>query len=205
MSPPTARLEVVAGTAVGTSILVEAELLIGRHAEGAGRLGEDDEISRSHARVRVDSSGLLEIEDLGSTNGTFVNGSRISAPQTLREGDTIEIGGTALVVRELPSPVSEEPVRSTVQQPTIVPGAPPPPVVSTHAPPGPPTEEIDEAPAPTLSLKLEVDVGVQEARVFLDGESEPLRFLHEAGQWRTAPSGPAEEHGPDPRKRQTHE
>ncbi len=222
MSSPTGRLEVVAGKAVGMSILVEEELLIGRHAEGAGRLGEDEEMSRSHARVSVDSSGSFAIEDLGSTNGTFVNGLRISTPQTLREGDTIEIGGTALVVREVPSPVSEQPDRSAVQQPTIVPGVPPsPPVVPTPAPPGPPTEEAREAPPPTppprvvptpappgppteearkappslLSLKLEVDFDVQEARLFLDGESEPLRFLLEAGQWRTAPSGPAEEPG----------
>ncbi len=248
MSSPTGRLEVVAGKAVGMSILVEEELLIGRHAEGAGRLGEDEEMSRSHARVSVDSSGSFAIEDLGSTNGTFVNGLRISTPQTLREGDTIEIGGTALVVREVPSPVSEQPDRSAVQQPTIVPGVPPsppvvptpdppgppteeareappatppPPVVPTPAPPGPPTEEAREAPPPTppprvvptpappgppteearkappspLSLKLEVDFDVQEARLFLDGESEPLRFLLEAGRWRAAPSSPAEDQG----------
>jgi pSer/pThr/pTyr-binding forkhead associated (FHA) protein len=239
MSSPTGRLEVVAGKAVGMSILVEDELLIGRHAEGAGRLGEDEEMSRSHARVSVDSSGSFAIEDLGSTNGTFVNGLRISTPQTLREGDTIEIGGTALVVREVPSPVAAQPDPSAVQQPTIVPGVPPsPPAVPTPAPPGPPTEEAREAPPATppppafeappatppppafeappvptpappgppteearkappspLSLKLEVDFDVQEARLFLDGESEPLRFLLESGRWRAAPSGPAEEQG----------
>jgi FHA domain len=229
MNSPTGRLEVVAGKAVGMSILVEEELLIGRHAEGAGRLGEDEEMSRSHARVSMDSSGSFAIEDLGSTNGTFVNGLRISALQTLREGDTIEIGGTTLVVREVPSPVSEPPAHSAVQQPTIVPGVPPsppvfptptppgppteearaappvtpeappvtppPPVVPSPAPPGPPTEETREAPPIPLSLKLEIDFGVQEARLFLDGESEPLRFLLQAGRWRAAPSSPAEEQG----------
>jgi FHA domain len=196
MSSPTGRLEVVAGKAVGMSILVEGELLIGRHAEGAGRLGEDEEISRSHARVSVDSSGSFAIEDLGSTNGTFVNGLRISTPQTLREGDTIEIGGTALVVREVPSLVSEPPAHSAAQQPTIVPGVPPPPPVApSPAPLEPPTEEAREAPPVPLSLKLEIDFGVQEARLFLDGESEPLRFLLEAGRWRAAPSSPAEEQG----------
>jgi pSer/pThr/pTyr-binding forkhead associated (FHA) protein len=196
MSSPTGRLEVVAGKAVGMSILVEDELLIGRHAEGAGRLGEDEEMSRSHARVSVDSSGSFAIEDLGSTNGTFVNGLRISTPHTLREGDTIEIGGTALVVREVPSPVAAQPDPSAVQQPTIVPGVPPsPPAVPTPAPPGPPTEEARKAPPSPLSLKLEVDFDVQEARLFLDGESEPLRFLLESGRWRAAPSGPAEEQG----------
>jgi pSer/pThr/pTyr-binding forkhead associated (FHA) protein len=102
MSPHTARLEVVAGNATGMSIVVEDELLIGRHAQGAGRLADDAEISRSHARVTLEGSGFCAVEDLGSTNGTFVNGLRINGPATLSEGDTIELGSTTLVVRELP-------------------------------------------------------------------------------------------------------
>src|SRR5436309_12923260 len=84
------------------SILVDDELLIGRHADGAGRLAEDEEISRSHARLSLDRSGFCAIEDLGSTNGTYVNGLRIKGPQTRSEGDTVEVGGTTLVVRDLP-------------------------------------------------------------------------------------------------------
>ncbi len=91
-----ARFEVVAGRAIGMSILVDDELLIGRHADGAGRLADDEEISRSHARITLDRSGFCAIEDLGSTNGTFVNGLRLSGPQTLSVGDTIEVGGTTL-------------------------------------------------------------------------------------------------------------
>src|SRR6516165_1951084 len=101
-----ARLEVVAGKAAGTSIMVEDELVIGRHATGAGRLADDEEISRTHARITLERSGYLAIEDLGSTNGTFVNGLRISGPKTLTEGDGIEVGGTTLVVRELPLPTA---------------------------------------------------------------------------------------------------
>ena len=104
MNTPAARLEVVAGKAAGTSILVAEELVIGRHAEGAGRLADDEEISRTHARVTLDPSGVCEIEDLGSTNGTYVNGSRISGPEELSVGDTIELGQTTLAVRELPAP-----------------------------------------------------------------------------------------------------
>src|SRR5690348_11189195 len=88
------------------SILVEDELVIGREADGAGQLAEDDEISRLHARVQLAGSGSCTIEDLGSTNGTFVNGRRISAPQTLSEGDTIALGGTSLEVRRLAGPGS---------------------------------------------------------------------------------------------------
>ncbi len=86
------------------SVVVEDELLIGRNAEGAGRLAEDDEISRTHARVSLDSGGRCVIEDLGSTNGTFVNRRRISEPQELAVGDTLELGASVLVVRDLPAP-----------------------------------------------------------------------------------------------------
>jgi pSer/pThr/pTyr-binding forkhead associated (FHA) protein len=97
-----ALLEVVAGKAHGLTLEVQDDLLIGRHAEGPGRLAEDEELSRAHARISVDGTGVCAIEDLGSTNGTFVNGLRISAPITLSEGDAVEIGATTLVVRELP-------------------------------------------------------------------------------------------------------
>jgi len=154
-----ARLEVVAGKAVGMSILVEDELIIGRHSEGAGRLADDDEISRSHARVSTDSRGFCAIEDLGSTNGTFLNGLRISSPQTLSPGDTIEIGATTLVVREVPGPEAAPPAAppgaaaAGRQQPTLTGQGAPPLAVPGGAPPGspgapPPTLETPPAPPP---------------------------------------------------------
>ena len=118
MNPAMARLEVVAGRAIGMSVLIDDELLIGRHAEGAGRLADDEEISRSHARLSLDRTGFCAIEDLGSTNGTYVNGLRIKGPETLSEGDTIEVGATTLVVRELPIPHSEHTLRAIPSRPT---------------------------------------------------------------------------------------
>ena len=128
-----ARFEVVAGRAHGMSILLDDELLIGRHADGAGRLADDEEISRSHARISLDRSGFCAIEDLGSTNGTFVNGLRIAGPQTLSVGDTIELGSTTLVVRELPVPVAERSLKAVHPQPTMAPG--------TSAPAAPASQE----------------------------------------------------------------
>src|SRR5207245_1480962 len=74
------------------------------------RLAEDEEISRAHARITLEPSGACEIEDLGSTNGTYVNGMRISRAEELSVGDTIEMGQTTLAVRELPAskPVSTD-------------------------------------------------------------------------------------------------
>jgi predicted component of type VI protein secretion system len=122
MNQAMARFEVVAGRAIGMSILLDDELLIGRHADGAGRLADDEEISRSHARISLDRSGFCAIEDLGSTNGTFVNGLRVAGPQTISVGDTIEVGGTTLVVRELPVPLTERSLKAVPPQPTGPPG-----------------------------------------------------------------------------------
>jgi len=152
-----ARLEVVAGKAMGMSILVDGELVIGRQTKGAGRLADDDEISRTHARVVLDADGCCAIEDLGSTNGTFVNGVRISAPCTLSEGDTIELGGTIMVVRDLPIPAAGQVAGDGVQQPTVVPipetplpaarRAPSPELGSPTPSSLPPTlDEADQAP-----------------------------------------------------------
>lgn len=49
-------------------------------------------ISRSHAEIRRDDNGYLLIEDLGSTNGTFVNGRRIEASARIISGDVIHVG-----------------------------------------------------------------------------------------------------------------
>ena len=93
------RLKVVGGVAAGEEIVVASELELGREAEGDGSLGGDIEISRRHARFARAGDGPWTIEDLGSTNGTFVEGERVEgAPRSLRQGDTIEVGGTRLVV-----------------------------------------------------------------------------------------------------------
>jgi pSer/pThr/pTyr-binding forkhead associated (FHA) protein len=168
------------------SILVDDELLIGRHADGAGRLAEDEEISRSHARLSLDRSGFCAIEDLGSTNGTYVNGLRIKGPQTLSEGDTVEVGGTTLVVRDLPTPrtgSSATPRPGSRARLTI-------PTTDAQLTPttvGPrPQEASDDEATPRLSLQLDVDFDAREARIaFLDGD-DPLRLVFKDGAWRPA-------------------
>jgi S1-C subfamily serine protease len=59
---------------------------------------DDPRASRPHARITVDAGGSATIEDLGSTNGTFVNGVRIQGPTPLRDADAIALGNTRLVV-----------------------------------------------------------------------------------------------------------
>jgi len=195
------------------SVLLDDELLIGRHADGAGRLADDDEISRSHARISLDRSGFCAIEDLGSTNGTFVNGLRITGPQTLSVGDTIEVGGTTLVVRELPIPASERALRAVPPQPTSPPGSSSAPPQANQATPlsssgrsdrgsgsrapgarpaGPPTpaeaETTVKAGPATLSLRLHIDFAARTATVAVDDGSDPLELEFDGGAWRPASS-----------------
>ena len=99
---------VQSGPAEGRRVEVEKELVIGR--EDADVTLEDAEISRRHALVRPTASGL-EIEDLGSTNGTHVNGMQIAEMTTVQDGATILLGKTTLVV-EAPTPASATVVSS---------------------------------------------------------------------------------------------
>jgi pSer/pThr/pTyr-binding forkhead associated (FHA) protein len=92
------RLEVVAGPAAGARLSVDEPLDIGREAAGDGTLGADPQLSRQHARVSPFEGDRLLIEDLGSTNGTFVNGGQIGGPTVLGAGDTVNVGDTTLRV-----------------------------------------------------------------------------------------------------------
>src|SRR4051794_15214045 len=85
------------GNAAGTTITVTDEFLIGRQAPGDGKLGNDIEISRRHARITREADGRFVLEDLGSTNGTFVNGERVTS-RALSPHDVIEMGDTRLIV-----------------------------------------------------------------------------------------------------------
>jgi pSer/pThr/pTyr-binding forkhead associated (FHA) protein len=103
------QLRVGEGFAPGELLPLEGELLIGRAAEvDAGRLGDDPELSRRHATVSRGPGGELTIEDLGSANGTFVNGERLSAePRVLVAGDVVRLGQSQLTVEagaDVPGP-----------------------------------------------------------------------------------------------------
>ena len=75
--------------------LAAARVLIGRESKNDVTL-HDMNASRTHAELRRDPSGVWVLTDLGSTNGTFVNGREITT-QPLSDGDRITIGVTNLV------------------------------------------------------------------------------------------------------------
>ena len=115
--PPPAggALEVIGGEAAGRRLDPDPELVLGRVAEGDGRLDHDPDASRRHARVRRADDGTLEIEDLGSANGTWVNEERIEGVRALVPGDTVRIGQTQIRVTDSPGepPSAPAPVGAT--------------------------------------------------------------------------------------------
>jgi pSer/pThr/pTyr-binding forkhead associated (FHA) protein len=81
---------VTADRNIGARYGLTEHITIGR-AAGSNIVIDDTYASQLHARV-FRSEGGFQIEDLGSTNGTYVNGRKISYPIELREGDRIKIG-----------------------------------------------------------------------------------------------------------------
>jgi diguanylate cyclase (GGDEF)-like protein len=90
-----AYLVVLAGSNVGEMYKLDTnETVIGRSPQATIRLG-DEGISRRHARVVVQGEQVM-LEDLGSANGTSVNGERTSTMQ-LKDGDKIRLGSTTIL------------------------------------------------------------------------------------------------------------
>ena len=78
--------------------LEQAPILIGRGHDAAIRL-DDDYVSTRHARIAA-SGDQWFVEDLGSTNGTYIGSVRITQPTTLTLGTQVRIGKTILELRK---------------------------------------------------------------------------------------------------------
>ncbi len=81
----------------GQEYEVSDVLVMGRSSENDVVL-DDPYASEFHLRLVAQENGMM-LHDLGSTNGTYVNGRRISAPTQLRRGDTIQVGKTVMEVK----------------------------------------------------------------------------------------------------------
>ena len=93
------RLMVLASPALqpGATVEIATATHVGRGAENGIRLEDDDFVSSRHARFDPRADGLW-IEDVGSTNGTYVNGARVTSARLLHSGDVVRIGQTDLQV-----------------------------------------------------------------------------------------------------------
>lgn len=93
------KLVVTSGSLIGASVPLGASpVTIGR-ANGCTLVLDDEYVSNQHARLSPDSGAWL-VEDLGSTNGTFLGNQRISHPTPVPLGTPIRIGTTTLELRK---------------------------------------------------------------------------------------------------------
>jgi hypothetical protein len=93
------QVVVVDGPAAGSSArLGEEPILIGRGADAAIRL-DDDYVSTRHARIGS-ANGTFYVEDLGSTNGTYIGSQRITQATALQLGSRVRVGKTTLELKK---------------------------------------------------------------------------------------------------------
>ena len=96
---PQGRVLVLESPALhpGTTLEVTVPTRLGRGGENTIRLDGDEFVSTRHALLEPRPDGLW-VEDVGSTNGTFVNGARVTTARLLHPGDVVRIGRTDLQV-----------------------------------------------------------------------------------------------------------
>jgi hypothetical protein len=94
----TAALVIHEGAGAGSEHPVDGELILGREHSTADLVIPDPGVSRRHARILPQNGGVI-VEDLGSSNGTYVNGQRISGPVELGAGDEVQLGDTVLGIQ----------------------------------------------------------------------------------------------------------
>ena len=155
------RLVMTQGPQPGQTFNLDKELIsIGRDP-GNDIVINHPQVSRQHARL-VLQGGLMALEDLGSTNGTFVNGMRLMAPHTLANGDQISLGD-AVTFTFYGQVAGAE--KTVVAHPGTVPSMPPfpPPEPAAPSPPqayGPPPQPVPpSAPAKKRRTGLWIGCG----------------------------------------------
>jgi FHA domain len=134
---------VTSGPETGRRVELDLEVAIGR--QDTDLVVEDPEVSRRHAVLRR-SNGSVVVEDLDSTNGTFVNGERIQSPIAVGPGDQIRVGRTTLEIE--PDQRADDTIVSTPLRPD--------PKRSAEAPPdAAPADAHEDATQPLPSRRPE--------------------------------------------------
>ena len=160
MAPQTFQLVMRTGPTPGKIYgLGTGEVTIGRDIS-SDIVINDAEVSRRHVRLRMDAGGFV-VEDIGSTNGTFVNGQRLMGPHLLRSGELILLGENVGLIFEAvqfdpDATIAASNIPSLPQMPVGYapePAYPPAPAAYSPAPPPQPdyirqADYARQAPAP---------------------------------------------------------
>ena len=112
------ELFVVTGPDQGRSFPLSAQSVIGRDPTAAVHL-TDEEVSRRHAIITL-GEGRPTIEDLGSFNGTHLNGGEVTGETPVESGDQIRVGQSVLELRQLPGaedPEAMKPTKTSLRPP----------------------------------------------------------------------------------------
>jgi len=151
------------GPTPGAAYILEGDqMTIGRDSTNEITIN-DAEVSRRHARLTF-QGGKYVLEDLGSTNGTFVNGQRLAGPRVLKAGEVVSFGEQIVLVFEMstndPGATMVSPRAAavpSVSRPASQP--PPPPAEYAGSIPASPAAAPTPAPAKSMNM-LPIIIGV---------------------------------------------
>lgn len=129
---------------MGRLIHVDEELRLGSGELGDGSLGGDGELAGAHAVLIRDASGAWVVRDLGSSDGTFLNGRPLASAETIHRGDTLRLGSSRLLVveGEARAALATEPLPDLAGQPIL----PTTPILSADPPAWYQGEAVSSAP-----------------------------------------------------------
>jgi hypothetical protein len=157
--PAQYQLVMRSGPMPGTVYPLEGELLTLGRDSGNSIAINDAEISRRHARLSF-QGGKYVLEDIGSTNGTFVNNQRLGGPYVLKPGDVISFGEQIALIYESinfdPGATVASP-RAAMAPGRVTPIPPPAAPVAGYVPPGP---AFGEPAKKSNILPIAIGVGV---------------------------------------------
>lgn len=120
-SEPPLMLKVIAGPNAGAEISLEKGRVytLGKDPQSCDIVFQDMSVSRNHARMGVSADGIIDLEDLGSKNGTAVNGALISERVAVTPQDLVALGTTIFMIidREAPQETIYSPITPSYEPP----------------------------------------------------------------------------------------
>lgn len=161
-----AQLVLITGPQAGRTVRLDREtLFIGRDPRNDVVIGHP-QVSRRHALIIQQGDGWL-VEDLNSTNGTFINGRRITGPRLLAAGDTVELGEAVVLTYRDPASASNDAVSDETTSSQAAADEPPPTAADRPPRQKPPGEPValrpsvpaGPAPAPARRASAQTLVG----------------------------------------------